>query len=326
MPGENETQEVLFPKRAADSDGRRRLPKGFPLMKANWQIRVYEAHRLIFAGEVAFPLEIGRQRSVDEELFVVKPTSDGWNRLVIAKLDEVNVSRAHVHITETEDGAIQIENKSTMQPVTLPQGPLAAQTSVQLKLPVEMIVGKKTIRLLGRGREEVEEPGSGSVHSLDVSLPPPSSGRAALHTRLASLALPDKRHDELSAEELVRWFQATTDVLQSAATSHEFFSCAARAAVELVGLDCGEVLLFEDDDWVTKAVEKAPDIKDHGDPIPSRHILSRIRSEKRPLWQVPPLSASGSLADITAVVAAPILNSTGDVIGVLYGHRLAEVA
>ena len=40
--------------------------------------------------------------------------------------------------------------------------------------------------------------------------------------------------------------------------------------------------------------------------------------EKRTFWEVPP--AAASLKEIKAVVAAPILDSNGAVVGVLYGE------
>jgi sigma-B regulation protein RsbU (phosphoserine phosphatase) len=57
----------------------------------------------------------------------------------------------------------------------------------------------------------------------------------------------------------------------------------------------------------------------------SRHILDRILAEKRTFWQVPPSTGVlGSLVGVKAVVAAPILDKSGGVLGTLYGHREAE--
>src|SRR5262249_48841201 len=57
----------------------------------------------------------------------------------------------------------------------------------------------------------------------------------------------------------------------------------------------------------------------------SRHVLSRVLAEKRTFWQVPTDAApQGSLRGINAVVAAPILDKSGGVIGALYGDRQAR--
>src|SRR5207248_2762089 len=49
----------------------------------------------------------------------------------------------------------------------------------------------------------------------------------------------------------------------------------------------------------------------------SRSVLSRVVEEKRTFWELPPTAAS--LKEIKAVVAAPILDGQGEVVGVLYG-------
>jgi class 3 adenylate cyclase len=55
----------------------------------------------------------------------------------------------------------------------------------------------------------------------------------------------------------------------------------------------------------------------------SRHVLNRVRSKAKTIWEKPDASstATGSLESVAAVVAAPILNRQGDVIGALYGDR-----
>ena len=58
---------------------------------------------------------------------------------------------------------------------------------------------------------------------------------------------------------------------------------------------------------------------------PSKHVLTHVHAEKRTFWQRPQqasASDSASLADLHTVVAAPLLDGPGNVIGALYGeHR-----
>jgi sigma-B regulation protein RsbU (phosphoserine phosphatase) len=57
----------------------------------------------------------------------------------------------------------------------------------------------------------------------------------------------------------------------------------------------------------------------------SRHVLNRILADKRTVWRVPAQgSPEGSLVGVNAVVAAPILDRSGSVIGALYGDRLGR--
>ena len=50
-------------------------------------------------------------------------------------------------------------------------------------------------------------------------------------------------------------------------------------------------------------------------------MLGNVRREKKTFWQIPDLSGDFSTRGIDAVVAAPILNGSGEVIGALYGER-----
>jgi adenylate cyclase len=116
----------------------------------------------------------------------------------------------------------------------------------------------------------------------------------------------------------------TVGVLQSTAATTDFLARAAEALVLIVGLDSGRVLLFDGERWDVKAA--------HGDTLddpnrwqPSRHVMERLRSEKRTFRQhrqaEPAPGDSPSLKRLHGVVAAPLLDCNGDVVGALYGER-----
>src|SRR5262249_19597657 len=138
--------------------------------------------------------------------------------------------------------------------------------------------------------------------------------RAAGPPRLGAMATAGE-----TVESLIRWLQAATDLLQTAAASRDFFDRAAGALVDLVGLDAGRVLLRDKGRWRVQGVRRAPALVPDAWQ-PSRQVLARVLEEKRTFWQVPPTS-TGSLCDVDALVAAPILDRAGEVIGVLYGTR-----
>ncbi len=119
------------------------------------------------------------------------------------------------------------------------------------------------------------------------------------------------------------WLQVAMEVLHSAAGSLDFFSQSAQAVVDLVGLDVGRVLLLKDGSWHTQIVRTRAAAESSGDRQPSRHILAKVRAEKRTFWQVP--LTVGSLTGVNTVVAAPILDHCGEVIGALYGDRCQRV-
>jgi adenylate cyclase len=115
--------------------------------------------------------------------------------------------------------------------------------------------------------------------------------------------------------ELIHWLQATQAVLHSAAGSADFFARATQAAMEIVGLDSARVVLLESGDW-------RPHPPDAACPPPNQTMLSRLKAERRTFWhrpRHPNRSAHPTLAH--ELVAAPILNAGGEVIGALYGER-----
>jgi sigma-B regulation protein RsbU (phosphoserine phosphatase) len=126
---------------------------------------------------------------------------------------------------------------------------------------------------------------------------------------------------------MIRWLEATMDVLQSAASSSDFFDKTAMVLVDLIGLDTGQVLLLQDGAWRLQARRVADRHRQADEVQASRHMLSRLLAEKRTFWQVPSDAApQGILRGVTAVVAAPLLDQHGAVIGALYGDRQARGA
>jgi adenylate cyclase len=113
-------------------------------------------------------------------------------------------------------------------------------------------------------------------------------------------------------------------VLQGAAGSSDFFVTSAQAVVDIAALDSGAVMMWRSDHWELMARSTAPGVAKDDDWYPSHRLLGRVKLERRTFWQ-PPLKdtslAAGSLADLQALVAAPILDRLGQVIGVLYGDR-----
>jgi sigma-B regulation protein RsbU (phosphoserine phosphatase) len=154
----------------------------------------------------------------------------------------------------------------------------------------------------------------------DVTIPPGAALATGRHRR--ALAAPA---DESRDENMVRWIQAAMDVLQSAAGSEDFFAKAAAALVDLVGLDVGQVLLYRNESWHLQAQKVGTRAYLGDERQASRRVLNHILAEKRTVWQVPIEGGpGGSLVGVNAVVAAPILDRKGDVIGVLYGDRIAR--
>jgi adenylate cyclase len=232
---------------------------------------------------------------------------------VIARLDEHLISRQHVRAEPLPDGGVRVTNLSAKLFVRVENGPeLAPQSALEVALPVVLVLGKKRVRI----QEPAEE--DALLHGLPEATLAPAVDDGSMALRFATAVLPRGGTD---VEGLIRWMRVTMDVMHSAASPTEFLARAARAVVDLVGLDSSRVLLIDKGAWKEQHLHRRHTLKD-SEGTPSRQVLNRVREEKRTFWQEPgPTRAQDSLVGVKAVVAAPILDRHGEVIGVLYGDR-----
>jgi adenylate cyclase len=278
-------------------------------------IRIYERGRQVYWGEFDAAVELGRQTLDDPQPFMEKQIRPDTWRLVIARHDEATVSRWHARATALTDGKMELENLRDSLPLYLENNrELAPKTKCEVTLPFRLRLRDK------------------DVHFLKPEAAPQSMQTMA-HMTIAPGALPDevRSFTRLPAvpdvESLLRWLQAAIGVLHSASATFDFLNRAARAVVDLVGLDSCGVVMHKDGDWTFSAHEQASYAAAGEAWRPSRQILSQVHRDKRTIWLTSGQSdlEGASLADVKAVVAAPILNPTGEVIGVLYGDRRLDV-
>jgi adenylate cyclase len=279
---------------------------GIPL-----QIRVYENQQVLFTAEASGALDIGRQDDRSEVPRSARQVSDGVYRVVIALREEDTVSRHHAWLETVNESTARLKNTSANQLIGLSgEPPLRQQETRELAFPVLMTLGRKVVRV----QPDLEE-----MQSLPEIAPPPGHSASSVpefHT------LGAKAGGEIEVESVIKWLQTAMDVLQSATGSQDFFARACQAVVELVSLDSGAVLLWENGTWKTVALHPPP-AEGAAAWQPSHRILSRVRDEMKTFWQVPGSSSlqAASMANIRAVVVAPIRNPRGDVMGALYGDR-----
>ena len=267
------------------------------------------------------PLEIGRQRAdeVRHPLPFLLPASPaGPARLLIASNEEKNIGRQHLLLEPLPGGSVRIHNRS---PVPLPRGdgvPLPPSASAELTAPFSLILSGRS--LLVSAGDSIDEFG---VQGLDQQTLGPADASG-----LSRSFRPPPALNAGQIDDLVRWLQTTLGVLQSTVGSSDFLRRAAEALVQIVGLHSGRVLLLETDRWAVAAQHAAD--RGVGQPWqPSQHVLARVRLEKRTFWQRPAHASaddSASLAEIQTVVAAPLLDRHGRVIGALYGERRKDGA
>jgi adenylate cyclase len=279
------------------------------------KLSILEGNALTLEVTMTGPLELGRQRGGEPDPYVLLPPTDkAPARLIVARQTESNVSRQHLLLQPLSTGAIQVNNRSKLPVPQADGGPaIPADDSAELTPPFNLSLEGRTIRVAPA--DSVDEHGvqglaeqtlaPGSLEGLSRRLPP-----------LAALG-------RLPLDDLVGWLQTTMGVLQSTVGSADFLERATAALVQIVGLDSGRVLLLDGNAWAIAAAHG----RQEADWRPSRHVLDRVRQERRTFWQQPRhgrTAEAASLEGLHTVLAAPILDATGTVIGALYGERRAS--
>jgi adenylate cyclase len=115
--------------------------------------------------------------------------------------------------------------------------------------------------------------------------------------------------------------RAVIGMLQLPPSREGYYDSVARTVVDITGLDAASVVLFDTDPtgeaWYRLAGQHARSGKQVG--TPSTRIMAEVRGDGKPRWVIE--EQEGSLADVNALVAAPILSANGGVIGVVYADQ-----
>ena len=287
-------------------------------MSDQWRLLVFDQGKPVCTAELTGPAELGRQTAVEETLYTPR-AAGGRQRLAIALKDERSTSRQQILVEPRADGGFLVTNIGGERPITLPDGSdLAPKAQRVVEAETALRLGTKSMRL---SRADGRKSSLQSLAEVTVA-PGRYSGGGSLPI------LPRSAAADAGLKSLLQWLRAAADVLQSAAGSADFFEKAARAVVELVHLDSGQVLLLRQDEWKLEAYYTDTRFRGVEPNPPSHHVLQKVLQEKRAFWDVPDASknASSSLLEVEAVVAAPILDGQGAVIGALYGDRRGGAA
>jgi len=277
------------------------------------RVILYDGEVKAFSDDFDGTVIVGRQDTEKDEpppFKRLKLDSDTW-KVVFATSQEKEWSRNQVVFSPTETiGKIKVTNGGKDRQIQIVDGPKVPPGKwCEVQIPVVIGLDRsKVIRV-----QAVSALGGGLPN---VTLPPMSPREAPQY--LPSLAgLPPG----IDQTELIDWLNAATDVLQAAVNSDEFFDRAAAAAIQMVDLDSARLLLHQANDWHPQAVKQATDraveIRK-----PSQRVLNQMLREKRTIWEVLDGEQDGkSLHGVDTVIAAPVLDRDGCVIGALYGER-----
>src|SRR5262249_52426268 len=153
-----------------------------------------------------------------------------------------------------------------------------------------------------------EDPASESLRTVERPFRP-GAGESRFLSRLPN------KEEAIDAETLARWFEAVVSVQRASASSGEVYGQTARAVVGVIGLDRGLVILRQGTNWEIAAQHTALPAVGSGF---SRAVLDRVCQDRRTFYQdLGDEAPSASLMEISAVVAAPILDDDGEVVGVV---------
>ncbi|HTU18319.1 MAG TPA: adenylate/guanylate cyclase domain-containing protein [Gemmataceae bacterium] len=285
-------------------------------MSTPLELRIYENEKLVYSQKLTETIELGRQSKDEAEPFYLKKEPSG-SRLIVARHDELTISRRSLLIELIADGKVRLTNLSTTRGLQVPNvGSLGHEDFRVASPPLGLSLGKLAVRIEAVETEEL------AIHGLaEATVRPGMSCRPSLRFDTLGMGA-----GEDNSKAFIKWLHAALDVFQSAASSADFLDKAAAAAAELVSLDSAQILLRGTDDQFSQATQSSTASSSKTDGQPSRRILTRLLQEKRTFWEMPDASApkARSLAGIKVVVAAPILNRHGEVIGVLYGNRRGD--
>ena len=277
----------------------------------NLSLHIYHQQQPVYSTRFSGPVELGRQQADEQPCYNRVSIKDGV-RIIVANQAEATFSRRHVRLEPRPDGKVVVRNLSAAVPIaTDAAGVVGPQDQRELTPPFVLVVGDRSMRV-----EPDEEAASPMVSLANMTMAP--GQRKPPSTRIRPIATAAAGDDD--GEMLVQWLQAAMAVFQSAASSPDFLQRAAQAVVELVGLDTASVVIWDGTIWDPQNVcTRIGKVSDSWQP--SRTILDAARSERRTFRRATSLTSAASLKGVEALVAAPILDSHGEVIGALYGDR-----
>lgn len=289
-------------------------------MEHAFRITIFEGIRQVFQQDVTGAVELGRQRKDEPGPYSSEQMPDG-TRIVIAELTETFVSRQQIRVEPRTDGNFQIKNLGTNGAIQLkPARTLDPGQTWVCVSTIRVQLGSKIVCVeLVPVVPDSDDGAQDGVLSLGVATILPGA-RFGFDSSMLAAVKTGPIGNQL--EPVIRSLQAAIDVFQSANSTADFFRHAVQAVVDLVGLDAGRVLLWQDNQWKMAAMATDEQHEDRTVFPASKLVLAKVREQKRTLWQLGnSQDTSASLLNVQSVVASPILDNRGELIGVLYGDR-----
>lgn len=278
-------------------------------------LKVYSNESLVYSDAFSSSVLIGRQDKGEPPPYRYCDLERG-RKLVIAPNSETSVSREQASLELLNSRVVRIANLSSNVPIRLddgrvcqPLGKNGDDSVCDAPLPVVFVVGRLSVRI-EPAVDEMQLSADSELRNL--AQPTLAPGQYRPNARALADLLAEEQ--EITAESLMQWLLDTMTVFQHESSVEDFFELATKSLIDMVGLDFGAAMLWKEDAWAIAVSYGASTMK------PSRAILEKVRQERRSLIFSPSGNES-SLGGVMSVVAAPILDIDGNVLGVLYGDR-----
>lgn len=297
-------------------------------MNTELQIRVYRQRSLRHSMPLPGSLQIGRQRPGEPAPFHFDPQA---KRLLIAALDDKLVSREHLQLEMVASAAAEPENRFPRVRVTnlsrkrsvqvARHGRLLPEQETLVEVPVEVTFEDFALRI-----EPAPDSSTWEVRSLVRPTLAPGQPSGQLDLKTQQSILQASIADTPPADQLIHWLSEMMVVLQHAAGTEDFLDQAVDAVDRIVGLDAVLALRLEDGQWHLAASRNKPAQASRSEVhAPSRTILQHLLDKRSTVYHLPAsMHGSASLQGVKALVASPILDASGEVIGALYGARFSS--
>ena len=276
-------------------------------------LEIHQKDGTIWSMDVLGSLEIGRQRIGEPNpiAFIQGSGENGFDRLVVAPLAEASFSRRQITLELLNAKTLRLTNTSKKPWQLDVETMLEPNQVVEKSIPCSFALHTLLFKIHADSQnipvEEVE-----IFHSITDSI----SGHATILEQSNKLA------NVTDAEfiDIVNWLQMTMQVLQGTIGSQDFIKEAAVALVDIVGLESGRVLLGTPGN-LKVATAHPPEFFNIKNWEPNKNIVKRLSEFKKTIWHTGEIKVGKTNLGAMAVVAAPIMDSKGNFLGVLYGER-----
>ncbi len=282
-----------------------------------FRVEVFKELFPLYSADVNGALELGRQDAGEPNAVALVQTN-GKQRLIIADHGVTALARHQLHAELLQDGTLRMTNLSKDVPVK-------DATRQTLEKSATRVYPLPTTFVFPAASLSVKFDRCSSESDPEFELQSLATKTMAPGTRLAfSESLSDSVNGELPQEipqldRIVQGLREAMEIYQNVRTEEALYDAAVTGAVKLCGFDGAKLLRLSQGTW--------QEVRQFGTfhTEISQFVLRQVLKQTKTLWNSGRHEATESLLRLEAVIAVPILDRAGTVIGALYGERRSQI-